>query len=72
MKGNKRLEIQSAKRSYKTPKLFIGMEETNIDEFESRCCNFPLSIEPLCRVACGNCGKSVRFPRYVGKPKQLS
>ena len=48
------------------PKLFIGMETTNIAKFESRCCGYPLSLEPLIRVACGNCGKTVKRPRYVG------
>lgn len=38
-------------------KLFIGMEETNIDEFISKCCKTALSLEPLCKVCCGECGK---------------
>lgn len=52
-----------------TPKLFIGMEETNIGEFVSRCCGSPLSLEPLCRVACGRCGKSEKKPRHVPETK---
>lgn len=48
------------------PKLFIGMETTNIAKFESCCCGFPLSLEPLIKVVCGNCGKIVKRPRYVG------
>ena len=40
-------------------KLFIGMEETNIADFVSPCCKGALSLEPLCRVTCGICGKAV-------------
>ena len=51
------------------PELFIGMEETNIHEFVSPCCQVGLSLEPLCRVACGGCGKTVKHEDavYVGK-----
>jgi hypothetical protein len=52
------------------PKLFIGMEETNISQFVSPCCHTGLSLEPLCRIACGECGKTISENRaiYVGKP----
>ena len=41
------------------PKLFIGMEETNIGNFISPCCKTALSIEPPIRIACGRCGKTI-------------
>jgi len=40
--------------------LFIGIESTNIDLFVSDCCDVALSIEPLCRVVCGNCGEECK------------
>ncbi len=49
------------------PKFFLGMESTNMDYFRSRCCHAPLSLEPLCRVACGVCGKTERRPVHVSK-----
>lgn len=39
--------------------LFIGIETTNLHKFESTCCGVGLSIEPLCKVCCGNCGRNV-------------
>lgn len=39
--------------------LFIGIEETNILDFRSKCCDAYLSIEPLCRVCCGICGEDM-------------
>lgn len=39
-------------------KLFIGMEETNINDFRSKCCNAFLSVEPLCEIVCGICRKN--------------
>lgn len=41
------------------PPLFIGLETTNLAEFESPCCHVPLSIEDPCRLSCGKCGKAV-------------
>ena len=49
----------------KKPKLFIGMEESNISEFMSPCCRTGLSIEPLCRIACGECGKTVPAKKAI-------
>ena len=40
--------------------LFVGIEETNIELFISTCCECPLSIEPLCNICCGCCGKEVK------------
>ena len=47
------------------PKLFIGLETSNIDEFVSPCCHIPLSLEPICRVACGGCGKTVKASKAI-------
>ena len=52
----------------KTPKLFIGMEETNIQDFVSPCCGVGLSIEPLCRIACGECGKTILEKDAIYQP----
>lgn len=42
------------------PELFIGLEESNLADFVSPCCKSALSIEPLCQITCGMCGKPVK------------
>ncbi len=46
-------------------KLFIGIEETNLGEFVSPCCHAAMSIEPLCRLFCAMCEKSVEYNEVV-------
>lgn len=48
--------------------LFIGIEETNIAEFVSPCCGVGLSLEPLCHIVCGQCGKTVASRKAVHHP----
>ena len=50
----------------KTPKMFLGLEESNLHLFRSRCCGSYLSVEPLCRIASGTCGKTVKRAKFVG------
>lgn len=52
--------LKSAPAVVNPPRLFLGLEETNMQDFISPCCKAPLSLEPLCRIACGNCGKTVK------------
>lgn len=53
----------------KTPELFLGMEESNLDEFVSFCCGAAISVEPLIALCCGVCGTPVTSAKlvYVGK-----
>lgn len=44
----------------KKPKLFLGLESSNLNEFESKCCRAGIYVEPLTRITCGQCGKTVR------------
>lgn len=39
-------------------KPFNGIEHNNLWKFVSKCCGAGLSVEPLCRVSCGCCGKT--------------
>lgn len=52
-------------------KLFVGLEESNLEEFISPCCGVGLSIEPLTRICCGECGRDIPQDEavYVGKPE---
>lgn len=43
----------------KKEKPFLGIEENNLHLFMSKCCECDLSIEPLCKICCGCCGKEV-------------
>jgi len=40
-------------------KLFIGLDDTNLGEFVSPCCQTGLTTEPPSKVCCGMCGKQV-------------
>lgn len=39
--------------------LFIGIEDCNIEEFASVCCDDHLGIEVPCKILCCSCGKMV-------------
>jgi hypothetical protein len=51
-------------------KLFIGLEESNIEKFLSPCCEAALSIEPLCVLTCGICGKRVKSEACIPVTKK--
>jgi len=53
-----------SKKCYRE-ELFIGIEETNIHKFVSPCCEGGISIEPLSRICCGICGKSIGIKEAV-------
>ena len=40
-------------------RLFVGLEYTNIEKFQSCCCHVGLSIKPLSQICCGECGKVI-------------
>jgi len=48
------------------PKLHIGIEDNNICDFKTMCCDSYVSVEPLSRIVCGVCGKSNPTLRYIG------
>jgi hypothetical protein len=52
-----------------SPRIFLGMEDNNMHLFASPCCEGALSMEPLCNLCCGVCGKHVNPDDavYIGK-----